>query len=190
MGFFHDLSPQKKIEKKLRRLSITDALTDLYNQRYFYSNLSREIGRALRYQRSLSLICIDLDHFKACNDQLGHLEGDNILRMVGKQLLGIVRKSDTAYRYGGDEFFVLLPETELQNAKQTGEKIWVSFNDHWPYDVAHKDFDLKPVTLSVGVAQLEKNETAEALIKQADVAMYEAKRQGGDRVITHCRMAS
>ena len=190
MGFFHDLSPQKKIEKKLRRLSITDALTDLYNQRYFYSNLSREIGRALRYQRPLSLICFDLDHFKACNDQLGHLEGDNILRMVGKQLLGIVRKSDTAYRYGGDEFFVLLPETELQNAKQTGEKIRASFNDHWPYDVAHKDFDLKPVTLSVGVAQLEKNETAEALIKQADVAMYEAKRQGGDVVIAHRHMAS
>lgn len=188
VGFFHDLGPQKKIEKKLRRLSITDALTSLYNQRYFYSTLSKEIGRAVRYQRPLSLICFDLDHFKACNDQLGHLEGDNILRIVGKLLLDIVRKSDTAYRYGGDEFFVLLPEAELQNAKQTAEKIRTSFNAHWPYDVAYKDNDLKPVTISVGVAQLEDNETAEALIKQADVAMYEAKRLGGDRVIAHRHM--
>jgi diguanylate cyclase (GGDEF)-like protein/PAS domain S-box-containing protein len=190
VGFFHDMSPQKEIEKKLRRLSITDALTGLYNQRYFYSSLSRETGRALRYQRPLSLICFDLDHFKACNDQLGHLEGDNILRIVGKLLLDIVRKSDTAYRYGGDEFFVLLPEAELQNAKQTGEKIRASFNDHWPYDVAYKDTDLKPVTLSVGVAQLEENETAEALIKRADVAMYEAKRHGGNVVIAHRHMSS
>lgn len=182
VGFFHDMSPQKEIEKKLRQLSITDSLTGLYNQRYFYATLSKERARALRYQRPLSLICFDLDRFKVCNDQLGHLEGDNILRNVGKLLLDIVRKSDTAYRYGGDEFFVLLPEAELQNAKQTGEKIRTSFNAQWPYDIAHKDIDLTPVTLSVGVAQLEENETAEALIKRADVAMYEAKRQGGDRV--------
>ena len=190
VGFFHDLSPQKKIEKKLRQLSITDALTGLYNQRYFYSTLSKEIGRALRYKRPLSLICFDLDHFKACNDQLGHLEGDNILRIVGKLLLDIVRKSDTAYRYGGDEFFILLPEAELQNAKQTGEKIRTSFNALWPYDIAYKDIDLTPVTLSAGVAQLEENETAEALIKRADVAMYEAKRQGGDRVVALRHMTS
>ena len=190
VGFFHDLSPQKKIEKKLRQLSITDALTGLYNQRYFYSTLSKEIGRASRYQRPLSIICFDLDHFKNCNDQLGHLEGDNILRIVGKLLLGIVRKSDTAYRYGGDEFFVLLPEAELQNAKQTGEKIRTSFNAHWPYDIAYKDIELTPVTLSAGVAQLEANETSESLIKRADVAMYEAKRQGGDRVIALRHMTS
>jgi diguanylate cyclase (GGDEF)-like protein/PAS domain S-box-containing protein len=185
VGFFHDLSSQKKMEKKLRILSITDALTRLYNQRYFHSSLSREIGRAFRYQRPLSLICFDLDHFKSCNDLLGHLEGDNILRIVGKLLLDIVRKSDSAFRYGGDEFFILLPETELQNAQQTAEKIRIRFNDHWPYEVAHKDIDLKPVTLSVGVAQLEDKETAEALIKRADFAMYEAKRQGGDQVVSH-----
>ena len=183
VGFFHDLSPQKEVEKKLRQLSITDGLTRLYNQRYFYSTLSKEIGRSMRYKRPLSLICFDLDHFKDCNDQLGHLEGDNILRIVGKLLLDIVRKSDTAYRYGGDEFFVLLPEASLQNAKQTGEKIRTSLNAHWPYDITYKDMDLRPVTLSAGVAQLEENETTESFIKRADVAMYEAKRQGGDRVI-------
>lgn len=185
VGFFHDMSPQKNMEKKLRRLSITDSLTCLYNQRYFYLNLSKEIGRALRYQRPLGIICFDLDHFKTCNDVLGHLEGDNILRIVGKLLLDIVRKSDTAYRYGGDEFFVLLPETELLNVKNTAEKIRLSFNARWPYDVSHKEFDLTPVTLSVGVAQLEENETAESFIKRVDVAMYEAKRLGGDRIIGH-----
>jgi len=189
VGFFHDLGPQKKLEQNLRRLSITDALTGLYNQGYFYSNLSKEIGRALRYQRPLSLICFDLDHFKACNDQLGHLEGDNILRIVGKLLLSIIRKSDTAYRYGGDEFFVLLPEADLQNAMQTAEKVRTSFNARWPYDVAYKDMDLKPVTLSIGVAQLEENETPETLIKRADIAMYEAKHQRGDRVIAYRHMA-
>jgi len=185
VGFFHDLSSQKKMEKKLRILSITDALTGLYNQRYFHTSLSRERGRALRYKRPLSLICFDLDHFKSCNDTLGHLEGDNILRIVGKLLLDIIRKSDTAFRYGGDEFFILLPEAELQNAKQTAEKIKTRFNDLWPYGVAYKDMDLKPVTISAGVAQLEEKETAEALIKRADFAMYEAKRQGGDRVKSH-----
>ena len=185
VGFFHNLTPYKKIEQKLRQLSITDALTGLYNQRYFYSSLSKEIGRALRYQRPLSLICFDLDHFKACNDQLGHLEGDNILRIIGKMLLETIRKSDKAYRYGGDEFFLLLPEAELQNAKQAGEKIRTNFNDLWPYDVAYKDIDLTPVTLSIGIAQLEDNESAESFIKRADVAMYKAKRQGGDQVMTH-----
>jgi len=185
VGFFHDLSSQKNMEKKLRILSTTDTLTGLYNQRYFHSSLSREIGRAVRYKRPLSLTCFDLDHFKNCNDLLGHLEGDNILRIIGKLLLDIIRKSDSAFRYDGDEFFILLPEAELQNAKQTAEKIRTRFNDHWPYGLAHKDIDLKPVTLSVGVAQLEENETAEALIKRADFAMHEAKRQGGDRVMSH-----
>jgi diguanylate cyclase (GGDEF)-like protein/PAS domain S-box-containing protein len=185
VGFFHDLSRQKKMEKKLLRLSVTDDLTCLFNHRHFYTNLSKEIGRASRYKRPLSLICFDLDNFKACNDQLGHLEGDNILRIVGRLLLDIVRKSDTAYRYGGDEFFVLLPETGLPNAMQTAEKLRASVNAHWPYEVAHKEIDLTPVTISVGVAQWKENETAEAVIKRADAAMYEAKRQGGDRVMAN-----
>ena len=188
VGFFHDLSHQKNMQENLRRLSVTDSLTGLFNQRHFYTSLSKEIGRAQRYQRPMSLICIDLDHFKDCNDQLGHLEGDNILRIIGKLLLETIRKSDMVFRYGGDEFFILLPETELQSAEQTGEKFRTSFNDRWPYDVIYKNTRLKPVTLSVGVAQLEDNESAESLMKRSDVAMYEAKRQGGNRVTTHQKM--
>jgi len=169
---------------------VTNSLTGLYKQHHFCTSLSRETGRAQRYQRPLSLICFDLDHFKDCNDQLGHLEGDNILRIIGKLLLETIRKSDMAFRYGGDEFFILLPETELQSAEQTGEKLRTSFNDRWPYDVIYKNTQLKPVTLSVGVAQLEDNESAESLMKRSDVAMYEAKRQGGNRVTVHQKMGA
>lgn len=181
VGFFHDMTQQKNLEKKLRKLSITDALTSLYNQRHFYSSLTKEIERSHRYQRPLSLICFDLDNFKDCNDKLGHLEGDNILRIIGKLLLETMRKSDLAFRYGGDEFFVILPETDIDSAQLTGEKIRHNFNNRWPYDVVYQHIDLTPVTLSIGIAQLEDKEDAESLIKRADVAMYQAKRQGGDQ---------
>ena len=186
VGFFHDMTHQKNLEKNLRTLSITDALTGLHNQRHFYSCLAREIERAQRYQRTLSLICFDLDHFKGCNDKLGHL--DNVLRIIGKLLLEIVRKSDLAFRYGGDEFFVLLPESDMAGAQQTGEKIRHNFNNRWPYNVVYQNIDLTPVTLSLGVAQLEENEVAESLIKRADVAMYQAKRRGGDQLASHNEM--
>ena len=185
VGFFHDMTHQKKLEKNLRKLSITDALTGIFNQRHFHTCLAEEIERAHRYHRPLSLICFDLDHFKDCNDKLGHLEGDNILRIIGKLLLETMRKSDLAFRYGGDEFFILLPEIDLNSAQKTSEKIRFNFNDRWPYNVLYKHIDLTPVTLSMGIAQLEENEKADSLIKRADVAMYQAKRRGGDQVATH-----
>ncbi len=190
VGFFHNMTHQKNLENNLRKLSITDALTSLYNQRHFYSCLAQEIERAHRYQRPLSLICFDLDRFKDCNDKLGHLEGDNILRITGKLLLETIRKSDLAFRYGGDEFFILLPETDIASAQQTGEKIRLNFKNSWPYDVVCQNIEFLPVTLSVGVAQLEESETSESLIKRADVAMYQAKRRGGDQVATHKDMST
>jgi diguanylate cyclase (GGDEF)-like protein/PAS domain S-box-containing protein len=183
VGFFHDLTTRKQMEDKLRQLSITDSLTGLYNQRYFHTCLTRELERALRYHRTLSLICFDLDGFKECNDVLGHLEGDNILRLVGDLLPDIVRQSDLTFRYGGDEFFVLLPEADLKSAKATGEKIKDRFNEHWPYEINDKDDTVGRVTLSIGVAELGTEETSESIVKRADVAMYEAKRRGGDRVV-------
>jgi len=190
VGFFHDMTHQKNLEKNLRRLSITDALTGLYNQRHFYSCLAKEIERSQRYKRPLSLICFDLDNFKDCNDKLGHLEGDNILRIIGKLLFEIIRKSDLAFRYGGDEFFILLPETDIDSGQKTGEKIRQNFNNRWPYNVVYQHIDLTPVTMSVGIAQLEEKETAESLIKRADVAMYQAKRRGGDQIALHKEMSA
>jgi diguanylate cyclase (GGDEF)-like protein/PAS domain S-box-containing protein len=181
-GFFHDMTVRKDMERRLRELSITDSLTGLYNQRHFYASLSRELSRAERYKRSLSLICFDLDRFKECNDAMGHQEGDNVLRLVGTVLRSQTRQSDQSFRYGGDEFFVLLPETPLSDATAAAEKIRTAFNRGWPYDsgAAHRPLD--PVTLSIGVAEAAAGDLPEGLVKRGDLAMYEAKKAGGDRI--------
>jgi len=139
--------------------------------------------RAERYERPLSLICLDLDRFKQCNDTLGHLEGDKILRILGSLLSRHTRQSDMAFRYGGDEFFVLLPESTLESAFVTAEKIRTAFNESWPYDIIIQESGMDPVTLSLGVAQLTRKEQAASFIKRSDLAMYEAKRNGGNRVV-------
>jgi diguanylate cyclase (GGDEF)-like protein/PAS domain S-box-containing protein len=182
VGFFHDLTNQKAMEERLHNLSITDGLTNLFNQRHFHSSLADEIDRVRRYNSSLSLICFDLDRFKECNDRYGHLEGDNVLRRVGNLLSGITRHSDKAFRYGGDEFFVLLPETNLAQATTTAEKIRQMFNDSWPYENSRTVTNTR-VTLSIGVIQRKEETSGEALIKRADMAMYNAKAQGGNRVV-------
>ncbi|MFH0995345.1 MAG: sensor domain-containing diguanylate cyclase [Pseudomonadota bacterium] len=182
VGFFHDLTNQKIMEENLHKLSITDGLTNLFNQRYFHSCLADEIDRVNRYNSPLSLICFDLDKFKDCNDRLGHLEGDNILRRVGNLLNVIIRGTDKGFRYGGDEFFVLLPETKLDQAMITAEKIRRAFNDGWPYETGGTGV-LSPVTLSMGVVQRKEETSGAALMKRADVAMYNAKKQGGNRVV-------
>lgn len=189
VGFFHDLASQKELEEKLRQLSITDGLTGLYNQRYFHTCLSKELERARRYQRPLSLICFDLDNFKSCNDLFGHLEGDNILRLVGKLLLELLRRSDMAFRYGGDEFFILLPETVLDSAGKTAEKIRHAFNKSWPYDMKQNGDQFAEVTFSMGVVQAHEGENSESIIKRADFAMYDGKRKGGDCVIVAAEAA-
>ena len=182
VGFFHDQSVRKAMERRLRHLSITDSLTGLHNQRYFYTCLNRELDRAERYERPISLICFDLDRFKQCNDLFGHLEGDNVLRLVGDLLSDALRRTDMAFRYGGDEFFILLPETEVDRARTTCEKVRNLFNQRWPYTAEYNGVQFEPVTLSIGVAQALTGESVEALIRRADLAMYEAKRKGGDRV--------
>jgi len=181
VGFFHDQTVRKAMEQKLRHLSITDSLTGLYNQRYFYTCLNRELDRAKRYKRPISLICCDLDRFKQCNDLFGHLEGDNVLRLMGDLLSDVLRRTDMAFRYGGDEFFILLPETALSSALTTCEKIKSLFNKRWPYSIEYKGTRFDPVTLSIGVAQARSDEGAEEVIRRADLAMYDAKRNGGDR---------
>ena len=183
VGFFHDLTNQKALEERLHRLSITDGLTNLFNQRYFHSSLADEVDRVKRYGSPLSLICFDLDRFKDCNDRYGHLEGDNVLRRVGSMLSGITRHSDMAFRYGGDEFFVLLPETNLSQATITAEKICKMFFESWHFETGNTD-KCPQVTLSIGVVERMGETTGEALIKRADVAMYTAKSRGGNQVVT------
>lgn len=184
VDFFHDLTAREKIEEKLRRLSITDSLTGLYNQRYFHVSIAAELERAKRYARPLSLICCDIDHFKQCNDIMGHLEGDNVLRLLGKMLVQNLRQTDMAFRYGGDEFFVLLPETDLEDAARTADKIRQLYNTQWPYDLEYDGHTVDRASLSMGVTLAASDENSERLIKRADLAMYTAKREGGDQVVT------
>ena len=183
VGFFHDLTLQKQMEDRLRELSVTDSLSGLFNQRHFYAILSNEIERSRRYHRDLSLICFDLDHFKQCNDRLGHLEGDAIIRMIGEILRESLRKTDFAFRYGGDEFMVLMPETGIENARYTADRIRENFNSRWSFGHLCKNSELIAVTLSMGIATLAPDEPSENFVKRADLAMYEAKRSGGNRAV-------
>lgn len=182
IGFFHDLTRQKKLEEKLKMLSITDGLTGLYNQRHFHESLSREMARAKRHKRNLSLIGFDLDEFKQCNDRLGHLEGDNTLRLVGDILKTQTRKSDLSFRYGGDEFFIILPETNQAQAFEVAEKIRRTFNERWPFDSLIPKEQPFRVTLSIGVVEYGGEEDPKELIKKLDILIYSAKRTGGDRI--------
>lgn len=181
VGFFHDLTRQRALEDELRRLSITDSLTSLSNRRHFHRVLAEEVARAERYGRPLSLVCFDLDNFKPFNDNFGHQEGDNILRLVGDCARGLLRAQDFAFRYGGDEFMLLLVETNLKDGMVAGERFRQAFNLRWPQALSQPDRGLRPVTLSLGAAQYVAGEKAEGLIMRADLAMYEAKRAGGDR---------
>ncbi len=183
VGFFHNLTVRKQMESRLRELSITDSLSGLFNQRHFYTILEREIERSGTQGHPLSLICFDIDNFKQCNDKLGHLEGDNIIRSLGQMLTHTLRPSDLAFRYGGDEFMVLLPETDLISAAYFAEKIRNEFNARWPFDLPCGDKISLKVTLSMGLAQINPDEKANLFIKRADLAMYEAKRGGGDRIV-------
>lgn len=183
VGFFHDLSKRKQMEDRLRELSVTDSLTGLYNRRQFFKVLGQEASRAQRYLRPISLICFDLDGFKPFNDHYGHLEGDDILRFVAKVTLSCLRMADFAFRYGGDEFMLILPETTAEDAFQAAERLRNDFNERWPLKWMAGQAGLGPVTLSLGVAELGPGDSSEYLIKRSDMAMYEAKRAGGDRTI-------
>jgi len=185
VGFFHDLTTQKKLEEKLRNLSITDSLTGLYNQRHFYTSLSGELSRAKRHNRDLSVIGFDLDKFKQCNDLFGHLEGDNVLRLVGDILNGETRQSDLSFRYGGDEFFILLPETNFEQALIVAEKIRGAFNERWPFASKEGKTDNFRATLSMGMIQRTDETDPSELINKVDMMMYAAKKAGGNRVVAH-----
>ena len=184
VGFFHDLTRQRTLENELRRLSITDSLTGLANRRQFHSVLAEEVSRSERYGRPLCLVCLDLDNFKPFNDNFGHQEGDNILRLVGDCARAELRSQDTAFRVGGDEFMLLFVETGLAAGLLAANRFREAFNLRWPHALSRPCKGLNPGTLSLGLAQYVRGERAESLIMRADLAMYEAKRAGGDRTAT------
>ncbi len=171
---------------KLKRLSITDGLTKLYNSRYFYNQIKAEIDRTSRYQRPLSLLLLDIDQFKEYNDSYGHLEGDKVLVGLGQVIKSCLRKMDSAYRYGGEEFTVILPETEGGEAATVAERIRSAVESEKFYPEKQKE--PRSITISIGVTEYYHQEEVAIFVQRADKAMYLSKQAGRNRV--SCLFAS
>jgi two-component system cell cycle response regulator len=155
---------ERSLREELSRLSITDALTGLYNQRHFYARLKEEMIRSERQRHRLALILIDLDNFKQYNDTYGHLAGDEVLRNVGQLVNKSIRVGvDSGYRYGGDEFAIILIDADLGVAREIGKRIQETFNERMNLGA------------SMGYAIFSDGMSAEDLVAEADRGLYEAK---------------
>jgi diguanylate cyclase (GGDEF)-like protein len=193
-----DISKRKKLEEKVLRLSITDDITDLHNRRYFNQTLPEEIKRAERWKSALSLVMVDIDDFKICNDKYLHLVGDKILKDTAHKLKDTLRKeADWAARFGGDEFSIILPGTNSKEAAIVGERI----RDICKKLTFRAKGDMFNITISAGVATFSYSERksandthllisptnyekiAQELIRLADDALFQAKRTGKDKVV-------
>ncbi len=167
-------------ECRHRELSITDALTGLYNSRHFFSRAAEEVERSNRYGSPLSLILLDVDNFKRYNDTYGHLEGDHVLAGLAEVIRNEIRGADSAYRYGGEEFIVIFPETEPAEAMVVAERLRAAFEatvfSPFPGEEAR-------TSISIGGGCYHPNEGLTAFVKRVDEAMYRAKNCGKNRVL-------
>jgi len=168
-----------RMMEKLQKLAITDGLTKLYNSRSFYSQLELEVDRYNRYKHPLSLLLLDIDHFKEFNDTFGHLEGDKVLVKFSQIIKSCLRTNDSAYRYGGEEFTVILPETGGEEAKTVAQRIRMALES--------ENFSPEPggevsITISIGVTQYHPKEELSTFIQRADKAMYQSKQNGRNKV--------
>lgn len=175
-----DLTQERvRMMEKLQRLAITDGLTKLHNSRSFYSQLEVEVDRFNRYKHPLALLLLDIDNFKICNDSFGHLEGDKILVRISQVIKSCLRKLDTAYRYGGEEFTVILPETSCEEAMLVAERI----RNVVQSEVFLPETDQKiSITISIGATQYAENEELSTFIQRADKAMFISKQNGRNQV--------
>jgi diguanylate cyclase (GGDEF)-like protein/PAS domain S-box-containing protein len=181
-----DISQRKELERQLRHLAQHDPLTGLFNRRRFDEELTRQLAHARRYQTSGALFILDLDNFKQVNDAHGHAAGDQVLNGVATILRTQLRATDVPARLGGDEFAVLLDDADLEGAKRVATKLLnaVRGNTTTPGAIA-------PIRLSVGIALLGPGgPSQEALMQQADHAMYRSKQQGGDRCCVYSEIES
>ncbi|WP_022668473.1 GGDEF domain-containing response regulator [Desulfospira joergensenii] len=168
-----------KMLKDMEQLAITDALTGLHNSRQFFRQIKLEIQRFNRYSRALSLLILDIDFFKNYNDTWGHLEGDKVLMGIGRVISSCMRSMDTAYRYGGEEFAIILPETGLKRACVVGARI----KDLIASEVFEPEPGVKAVvTVSIGASELNRDEDVTSFIKRTDKALYKSKESGRNRL--------
>ncbi|MFQ5641689.1 MAG: GGDEF domain-containing protein [bacterium] len=167
-----------------KKLSMRDELTNMFNRRYFNQRYERELQRAKRYQRALSIIMLDIDHFKIYNDLNGHLMGDKVLIQVAQTLENILRKADLFARFGGEEFIILLPEIGKDQARNVAEKLRRKIEKtNFSNEVSQPN---GKITISLGLAVYPEDSTeAQELIKQADDALYQAKTLGRNCIAWH-----
>lgn len=174
-GYISDISDLKRVEEELRALSVTDALTGIRNRRYFQERLTSEMTRVERGSGELTVIMLDIDHFKRVNDQHGHAVGDRVLQAVCQRITQRLRRTDVFCRLGGEEFVVLCPDTDSESAYTLALGLWDGLRSA-PID------DVGVITASFGVASWNAGEGADALLLRADAGVYAAKQAGRDRV--------
>jgi diguanylate cyclase (GGDEF)-like protein len=165
----------EELSQRLRTMAYQDALTGLYNHRYFYEQFSHEIERSLRYGEPLAVLLMDMNNFKQINDTYGHMVGDKFLSLVGQVIARQIRSSDIAARYGGDEFVVLLPSTTGEEARATAEKLAFGVANATAVNPGEEQIKL---SIAIGIASCpEDSRSAGALLQIADTRMFESKPQ-------------
>jgi diguanylate cyclase (GGDEF)-like protein/PAS domain S-box-containing protein len=174
-GIIRDITKRKQLESELEKTATTDKLTQAYNRTKFHEVIKTEFERAKRYNHIVSMIMFDIDHFKKINDTHGHAVGDYVLQALTQIVMENLREIDYLVRWGGEEFIVIAPETDVEKAKVLAERIRKAI-EGYRFDQAGT------VTISLGVTQYGENDTADSFIKRADDAMYAAKAKGRNRV--------
>ncbi|GHE76726.1 diguanylate cyclase [Thalassotalea profundi] len=180
IGFSTDVTELYQLKEEFKKQANTDALTGLYNRRYFFNHAEKEFSRAKRHGLNMGVISIDIDFFKNINDKYGHPVGDKVLIEISKNILLSIRQEDILARVGGEEFAVILPESTLEEAKKVAQRISITENT-FLMNAQNKEYvDIK---LSIGlVSKRIEDESFDELFIRADNALYQAKKQGRNRV--------
>ena len=178
LKFLSGADAEAKYHEEIYRMTIVDGLTQIHNKRYLFEALEKELIRARRYERDLSVLMFDIDFFKRINDQYGHLAGDHVLRELARIVQDRIRRDEVFARYGGEEFVIVLPETSLAGAVALAENLRTRVGSHG-FTFQGEQI---PVTISIGCALLQDDKAATDLIQRADEKLYQAKRSGRNRV--------
>ncbi|MGE0267634.1 MAG: GGDEF domain-containing protein [Candidatus Omnitrophota bacterium] len=171
-----DITLQKKIERNLRQICQTDGLTEVFNHSAILKRLEEEFKRAIRYDKHLSCLMIDLDHFKGINDLCGHQKGDKVLKLSAQKIKNCVREVDIVGRYGGDEFLVILPETPMNKAGIVADRLIKLFDELSKSENKNEVFS--SVSIGIGGVPNEGIDSPKKLVSEVDKAMYKAKKIG------------
>ena len=169
-------------EQRMQLLSHTDELTQTHNRRYFMQYADQELKRAHRSGEKFTIAILDVDNFKQINDQWGHLVGDHVLREISRMFKEHIRGADVFARYGGDEFIILFPQTNLEQSQAWAARVYTVFAEN---PIQWKDLKMQPL-FSMGIVAFEPSvHELDELLKEADDALYQAKRQGGNQFVCY-----